>query len=95
MEHDENVVGVCLWGKEGREAGLVGPSHRHIKTREADSRCRLVTPAKYIAMTTNQEIIIVLNDELLKRKEKYKHFELKFESVNDYKKKTVQVNTRF
>ena len=40
-------------------------------------------------MTTNQEIINVLNNELLKRKEKYKHFEMKFESVSDYKEKAV------
>lgn len=24
MEHDENAIGVYLWGKEGRESGLVG-----------------------------------------------------------------------
>ena len=45
----------------------------------------LVTPA----MVTNQKITAVLNNEVLKRKEKYKHFEMKFESVNDYKNKGV------
>ena len=45
----------------------------------------LVTPA----MVTNQKITAVLNNEVLNRKEKYKHFEIKFESVNDYKKKGV------
>ena len=35
-------------------------------------------------MITSQEIITFLNNELLKRKEKYKHFEMKLESVNDY-----------
>ena len=49
----------------------------------------LVIPAKYSAMTTNQEILTVLNNELLKRKEKYKYFELKLESLNAYKKKAV------
>ena len=44
----------------------------------------LVIPAKYSAMITSQEIITFLNNELLKRKEKYKHFEMKLESVNDY-----------
>ena len=24
VEHDENAIGVYLWGKEGRESGLVG-----------------------------------------------------------------------
>ena len=49
----------------------------------------LFIPAKYSAMTTNQEILTVLNNELLKRKEKYKHSELKLESLNAYKKKAV------
>ena len=31
----------------------------------------LVIPAKCSAMTVNQEIITILNNELLKRKEKY------------------------
>ena len=98
MEHDENAVGVYLWGKEGREAGLV----RHLPIEisklmkqfiDADKNnllmatvvgkrkreVGLVIPGKYSAMTTNQEIITVLNNELLKRKEKYKHFEMKFE----------------
>ena len=30
-----------------------------------------------------------LNNQLLKRKEKYKHFEMKFEGINDYKNKAV------
>ena len=47
----------------------------------------LVIPAKYSAITTNQAINTVLNNELLKRKEKCKHFEIKLESVNNYKKK--------
>ena len=49
----------------------------------------LVITAKYSTRTTNQEIITIINKEHLKRKEKYKHFEMKFESVNDYKKKSV------
>ena len=44
----------------------------------------LVIPAKYSAMITSQEIITFLNNKLLKWKEKYKHFEMKLESVNDY-----------
>ena len=47
----------------------------------------LVIPAKYSAITTNQAINTVLNNELLKRKEKCKHFEIKLESVKNYKKK--------
>ena len=47
----------------------------------------LVSPANYSAITTNQVINTVLNNELLKRKEKCKHFEIKLESVNNYKKK--------
>ena len=49
----------------------------------------LVTASKYSAMVINQNITGVLNNEILKRKEKYKHFEMKFESENDYKKKAV------
>ena len=49
----------------------------------------LVIPSKYTAMTTKKEIIDVLNEELGKKKEKYKHFEMKFETVNDFKKKAV------
>ena len=42
----------------------------------------LVIRDKYSAMTTNQEIIRVHNNELHKRKEKYKQLEMKFERVN-------------
>ena len=49
----------------------------------------LIIPAKYFAMTTHEEMIGVLNNELLKRKDKYKHFNVKFEAVNDFKKKAV------
>ena len=83
MEHDENAIGVNLWGNEGKGAGLFGPFCRDIKIYEAIFWCRLAILAKYSAMTTNQVIISVLNNELVKRKEKYKHFEMKFENVND------------
>ena len=108
MEHDENAIGVHLWGKEGRESGLVGhlpidisklmkqfldaDKNNPVMATVVGKRKRevgLVIPAKYSTMTANQEIITVLNNELLKRKEKYKHFKMKFESVNDYKKKAV------
>ena len=108
MEHDENAIGVYLWGKEGRESGLVGhlpieisklmkqfldaDKNNPVMATVVGKRKRevgLVIPAKYSAMTANQEIITVLNNELLKRKENYKHFKMKFESVNDYKKKAV------
>ena len=50
----------------------------------------LVIPGRYTAMTENKEIIDVLSSELVKKKEKYKYFELKYEeSVNDFKKKAV------
>ena len=108
VEHDENAIGVYLWGKEGRESGLVGylpieisklmkqfldaDKNNPVMATVVGKRKRevgLVIPAKYSAMTANQEIITVLNNELLKRKEKCKHFKMKFESVNNYKKKAV------
>ena len=108
MEHDENAIGVYLWGKEGRESGLVAylpieisklmkqfldaDKNNPVMATVVGKRKRevgLVIPAKYSAMTANQEIITVLNNELLKRKEKCKHFKMKFESVNNYKKKAV------
>lgn len=50
-------------------------------------------------MTTNEEIITVLNTEPLKRKDNYNHFEMKFESVNDYshivEKSYIQLNNHF
>ena len=50
----------------------------------------LVIPSRYTAMTGKKEIIDVLSSELVKEKEKYKYFELKYEeSVNDFKKKAV------
>lgn len=49
----------------------------------------LVIPAKYSAMTTHKELICILNDELLKRKNRYQHFDMKFNAVNDFKKKAV------
>ena len=51
----------------------------------------LVVPGRYTAMTEGKEIIDVLNRELVKKKEKYKIFELKCEekSVDDFKKKAV------
>ena len=49
----------------------------------------LVIPAKYCAMTTHKEMISILNDELLKRKNRYQHFDMKFHAVNDFKKKAV------
>ena len=52
---------------------------------------RLVVPGRYTAMTERKEIIDVLSRELVKKKEKYKYFELKYEekSVDDFKKKAV------
>ena len=47
-------------------------------------------PGRYTVMTEKKEIIDVLSSELVKKKEKYKYFELKYEeSVNDFKKKAV------
>ena len=40
-------------------------------------------------MTTHKEMISVLDNELIKQKDKYKHFDMKFEAVNDFKKKAV------
>ena len=39
----------------------------------------LVVPGRYTAMTERKEIIDVLSHELVKKKEKYKYFELKYE----------------
>ena len=48
----------------------------------------LVIPGRYTAMTEKKEIIDVLSSEFVKKKEKNKYFELKYEeSVNDFKKK--------
>ena len=55
----------------------------------------LVIPAKYSAMTANQEIITVLNNELLKRKEKCKHFKMKFESVTTTRRKLSSTKYSF
>ena len=107
-EHDENAIGVYLWGEEGSEAGLVGhlPIEISKLTKQfinADKsnlviatvigkrkrEVGLVIPAKYTAMTTKKEIVTVFNNELLRRKEKYKHFDWKFEIVSDFKKKAV------
>ena len=51
----------------------------------------LVVPGRYTAMTERKEIIDVLSHELVKKKEKHKYFELKYEekSVDDFKKKAV------
>ena len=35
-------------------------------------------PANYCAMTTHKEMISILNDNLLKRKNRYQHFDMKF-----------------
>ena len=40
----------------------------------------LVIPAKYSTMTKNQEKVTVLHNELLKRKGKYEHFEMKYKN---------------
>ena len=49
----------------------------------------LVLLGRYAAMT-KKKIIDVLSSELVKKKEKHKYFELKYEeSVNDFKKKAV------
>ena len=120
MEHDENEIGVYLWGKEGRDTGLVGhlpieisklmkhfldaDKNNLLMTTVVGKKKRevgLVIPAKYSAITSNQEIntvlnfffffffSTVLNNELLERKENYKHFEIKLQSVNNYKKTAV------
>ena len=39
----------------------------------------LVVPGRYKAMTQRKEIIYVLSYELIKKKEKYKYFEFKYE----------------
>ena len=50
----------------------------------------LVIPGRYTAMTENKEIIDVLSSEVVKKKEKHKYFELKYEkSVSDFKKRAV------
>ena len=108
MEHDENEIGVYLWGKEGRDTGLVGhlpieisklmkhfldaDKNNLLMTTVVGKKKRevgLVIPAKYSAITSNQEINTVFNNELLERKENYKHFEIKLQSVNNYKKTAV------
>ena len=109
-EYDENAIGNYIWGKEGKESGLVG--HLPIELSkllkqflDADKKnmlivtvigkrkreVGLVVPGRYTAMTERKEIIDVLSRELVKKKEKYKYFELKYEekSVDDFKKKAV------
>ena len=51
----------------------------------------LVVPGRYKAMTQRKEISYVLSYELIKKKEKYKYFEFKYEgkSVDDFKKKAI------
>ena len=40
-------------------------------------------------MAKNKHWITILSNELAKRKEKYRHFEFKFERVNDFRKKAI------
>ena len=40
-------------------------------------------------MATRKELISILNDELLKRKNRYQHFDMKLNAVNGFKKKAV------
>ena len=57
--------------------------------RKGNREVSLVVSTKSNVMATHKEMIVVIGNEMLKKKNIYKHVVIKLEEVNDFKEKDI------
>lgn len=57
--------------------------------RKRNREVSLVVSTKYNVMATHKEMIVVLGNEMFKKRNIYKHVAIKLEEVDDFKEKDI------